>query len=80
MIRYQDRDGEIFEGRDAVDVVDQLRLASKTGRGQTSATFMKAYARRAGMMAGHDIRTATEARFVEDLVAAGLLTAIADQQ
>ena len=75
MLRYKDRDGDVVQGRDAVAVIEQLRLQSMVGRQQTMAAFMRGMAQRVEMMSGDKIRTVSEAKFLEDLVATGYLTA-----
>ena len=75
MMRYKDRDGDIVEGRDPVAVIEQLRRQSMIGRSQTVTAFMRGMAQRIEMMSGDKIRTVSEAKFLEDLVATGYLVA-----
>lgn len=75
MMQYKDRDGDIVQGRDAVAVIEQLRRQSMIGRSQTVAAFMRGMAQRIEMMSGDKIRTVSEAKFLEDLVATGYLVA-----
>ena len=68
--------GDIYRGRDAVDVVVQMRDASFTDRDKTVPMFMRQVAGRVELMYGKTIRATSEQRFIEDLLAIGHLSVL----
>ncbi|MEO0392538.1 MAG: hypothetical protein AAF213_04730 [Pseudomonadota bacterium] len=73
MLRFIDRDGDRVEGRDAVAVIEHLRRQSRVGRSQSMAAFMRGMAQRIEILSGDKVRSTTEAKFLDDLIATGYL-------
>lgn len=73
ILTLRNQSGDVYRGRDAVDVVAQMRDASFANHEETTASFMRKMASRVILMSGVEIRTTSEKLFVEDLLQAEYL-------
>ncbi|MEM6902566.1 MAG: hypothetical protein AAF556_04940 [Pseudomonadota bacterium] len=65
--------GMTYRGRNAADIVQQMREITPGAQDDSIALFMREVAQRVEIACGERIRTANEEKFIADLVSAGFL-------
>lgn len=73
MTKYQMIDGEVYEARDELDLVQQMREAAAFAPTSSVKAFMSDTAERTKEMTDITIDTSTPEAFVKGLVRAGLI-------
>ena len=76
--RYDITNDEVIYASDAHEFVTALRVGSYFDSYGTNAEYMRRFAKRYEVQAGRNIRTDSEANFLEDLIDTGFVVKISD--